>query len=101
MRDGMHDQLCAADFDTLPQRRRGVIFDNTVRMLEVVEIVQLRAGALRSAPPFAVLLRDNGVNTSMPQGTYLYHHPVHGELTLFTVPQGPDAHGMRYELVFN
>ena len=99
----MLDQLCAANFDTLPQRLLGATFDGTTRMLEIVEIQPLLANGLHNAhtPPFAVIVRDNGASTSIPQGTYTYHHPGHGELALFTVPLGPDSHGMRYEITFN
>jgi hypothetical protein len=100
----MLDQLCAADFDTLPQRSLGVTFAGTARVLQIVEIQFLSAvstSSARAAPPFAMLLRDNGARASMPQGTYVYQHPVHGELVLFTVPLGPDSHGMLYEVAFN
>jgi hypothetical protein len=35
------------------------------------------------------------------RGIYRLHHPARGALDLFMVPLGPDACGMRYEIVFN
>jgi len=37
----------------------------------------------------------------LPQGIYRLHHPTHGALDLFMAPIGPDARGMRYEIIFN
>ena len=36
----------------------------------------------------------------LPQGTYLLTHAELGELTLFLVPIGADADGIRYEAAF-
>jgi hypothetical protein len=37
----------------------------------------------------------------LPQGMYTLAHPQMGEHELFLVPIGPDASGMRYEVVFS
>jgi hypothetical protein len=97
----MLETLRAADFETLPERRLHVVFGDVETALEIIDIQKLPQNALRSVPPFALLLRDNGTRVARPQDTYLYQHPVHGQLALFTVPIGPDAHGMRYEIIFN
>ncbi len=97
----MLEQLSAADFETLPDRRLAVAFGNADTLLEIKEIRHLRASESRPAPPFALLLRDSGAKISVPQGTYVYRHPIHGPLELFTVPIGPDGNGMCYEIIFN
>jgi hypothetical protein len=54
----------------------------------------------RPQTPFAVIL----IGPSQPvlsQGIYTLHHPIRGGMDLFVVPIGPDARGMRYEIVFN
>ncbi len=97
----MLERLVAADFEALPGRALGVVFGERAANLEIKEIKPLPAQLTRKAPPFALILRDTGTHTSMPQGTYVYHHPVHGDLPLFTVPIGPDGEGTCYEITFN
>jgi hypothetical protein len=96
----MLERLIAADFESLPGNMLGVAFDDRTASLEVKEVKLLSAHPSRDAP-FALTLRDAGARTSMPQGTYVYHHPVHGDLPLFTVPVGPDGTGFCYEITFN
>lgn len=96
----MIDRLGAEDFENLPgnslhqRREAGPV------PLEVIEIVR-PSPTSGSVARFAILLRENGVRAFEPQGTFVYDHPRLGELALFTVPIGPDAHGMRYEINFN
>ena len=96
----MIDRLGAEDFENLPgnaltqRRAAGPV------ALEVIEVVR-RPATLRPVAPFALVLRENGARLWEPQGTFVYDHPAHGELELFTVPIGPDAQGMRYEINFN
>ena len=97
----MLDQLSAADFETLPEGRLALVHGERRILLEVAAIRPLPARAKRPVPPFALLLRDNGARSSLPQGTFRYEHPVHGALDLFTVPIGPDSKGMCYEVIFN
>lgn len=97
----MIDRLCAADFEALPGQRLAMVHGGKRIVLEVAGVRALPARAKRAAPPFALLLRDNGARASLPQGTFRYEHPVHGPLDLFTVPVGPDGQGMCYEIIFN
>lgn len=97
----MLERLIAADFEALPGRALGVVFGERVANLEIKEIRPLPVHQSREAPPFALILRDTGTHASMPQGTYVYRHPVRGDLPLFTVPIGPDGQGICYEITFN
>jgi hypothetical protein len=54
----------------------------------------------RPEPPFSVVLHA-AREVVLPQGIYRLHHPTLNALDLFIVPIGPDARGMRYEIVFN
>ena len=97
----MIDQLAAADFETLPEHRLAMVHGDKRIDFEVAGVRALPARSQRPAPPFALLLRDKGARTALPQGTFRYEHPVHGALDLFTVPIGPDGQGMCYEIIFN
>ena len=97
----MIDQLSAADFETLPGHRLAMVHGDKRIDFEVAGVRALPARSQRPAPPFALLLRDKGARTALPQGTFRYEHPVHGALDLFTVPIGPDGQGMCYEIIFN
>lgn len=97
----MLHRLAAADFENLPEGRIRCDRGDEAHWLRVVEIRTLPPGLPRAAPPFAVVLREDGARQSLPQGIYRYGHPVHGALDLFTVPLGPDGAGMRYEIIFN
>jgi hypothetical protein len=96
----MIDRLGAEDFENLPQNSLAQHRDSGPVMLEVIEVKRMPA-AIRPVAPFALIIRENGAQLWKPQGIYVYEHPQHGELELFTVPIGPDAHGMRYEINFN
>lgn len=96
----MLDRLTAADFESLPDRRIEAEFGEGRVALEIKEVRLLPANPKRGAP-FALTLRENGASRYAPQGTYVYRHPLHGPLELFTVPSGPDGVGMCYEITFN
>ena len=97
----MLDQLSAADFETLPDHRIEATLGDKSVILEITEVRALSPSVKRASSPFAVTLRENGANKSLPQGNYTYRHPLHGSLELFTVPLGPDGNGMCYEIIFN
>jgi len=97
----MLEKLVPADFENLPDGRLKVSFGDSDILLEIAEVRQLKASPSRRAAPFSVTLRDPGATRAVPQGIYVYHHPVHGPLSLFTVPIGPDDQGMRYEFILN
>jgi hypothetical protein len=50
--------------------------------------------------PFSLLFRGGPPDRFLPQRTYDLEHPELGNLSIFLVPLGPDAEGMRYEAVF-
>lgn len=52
--------------------------------------------------PFALLWHHAPLpgGAYLPQRTYTLQHATLGTLTLFLVPLGPDATGMRYEAIF-
>ena len=66
----MLDQLCAADFDTLPQRLLGATFDGTARMLEIVEIQPLLGNGLRNAHTRSEHLDTTGYLYLSPSGAW-------------------------------
>ncbi len=47
------------------------------------------------------LIFQSDVHEHLPQGSFLFGHPVLGEQQIFIVPIGPNAQGMRYEAIFN
>lgn len=51
--------------------------------------------------PFALYLHHPRGDAYLPQRTYCLEHPNLGALDLFMVPLGPDAKGMRYEIIFS
>jgi hypothetical protein len=52
------------------------------------------------AEQFSLIFRSSA-SGYIPQGTYTFEHDKLGVFDLFLVPIGPDAIGMRYEVVFN
>lgn len=50
---------------------------------------------------FALLFCSPGEKRFAPQSTYTVEHDTLGELDMFLVPRGPDAHGMTYEAIYN
>ena len=97
----MLEKLVSADFENLPDGKLKVSFGDSDILLEIAEVRQLKTSHSRRAAPFSVTLRDPGAARAVPQGIYVYQHPVHGPLSLFTVPIGPDGSGMCYEIILN
>ena len=52
------------------------------------------------AEQFSLIFRSSA-SGYIPQGTYTFEHDKLGAFDLFLVPIGPDAIGMRYEVIFN
>jgi hypothetical protein len=50
--------------------------------------------------PYSVYFRTPR-QVVLPQAIYRVEHERMGPMEIFLVPIGPDAHGMRYEAVFN
>lgn len=66
--------------------------------LDLVEASPLRiSGGFQS---FSIVFRGPA-DTFLPQATYTLHHDTIAPFELFIVPIGQDAHGFRYEAVFN
>ena len=97
----MLERLSASDFSNLPDGKLPAVFGEEEILLEIAEVRQFAPSRTREVPPFSIMLRERGTRRAMPQGTYLYRHPAHGPLQLFTVPIGPDADGMRYEIILS
>ncbi len=53
----------------------------------------------RNRAPFSLVFRADP-SGYLIQGTYEIEHEQLGRLPLFMVPLGPDAQGMRYEIIF-
>lgn len=70
--------------------------------LQLTELKPLGYGVPGGRAPFALLFHHTLLpkNAYLPQGTYTLHHTDAGSITLFLVPLGPDAQGMRYEAIF-
>lgn len=51
--------------------------------------------------PFSLTFRNPEKKAYLPQRIYRLEHEQLGSLDLFIVPLGPDADGMRYEVIFN
>ena len=74
-----------------------------------VEVELIAATALASRPPIEGLAKRGPFSIVfraprdflVPQKIYQLQHDKLGTLDIFLVPIGPDAHGMRYEAVFN
>lgn len=70
--------------------------------LELEEAVSLGSAAGPGfRQPFALHLRHPRGDAFLPQRTYCLEHPTLGAFDLFIVPLGPDARGMRYEIIFS
>lgn len=97
----MLEHLSANDFSDLPDGKLAAAFGEEDIVLEIAEIRQLAAQPRRAVQPCSILLRERGARRALPQGIYAYRHPQRGALHLFTVPVGPDAQGMLYEIILN
>lgn len=49
---------------------------------------------------FSLLFRNERSDVYLSQAMYTVQHAQMGDLTLFVVPLGPQADGMRYEVLF-
>jgi hypothetical protein len=72
---------------------------------ELVEVTGYAAGpratgATIRREPFSLVFRGPRAPV-LPQRIYTLEHDAFGRLELFIVPIGPDATGMRYQVVFN
>jgi len=90
------EKLCIQDFAPYLHRHFHVVQPEGYE-LELVEVNDLSKG---SQDQFSVIF-VSPVSPWLQQGIYTLHHPRAFEMTLFLVPIGPNAQGMRYEAVFS
>jgi hypothetical protein len=77
-----------------------VVDENHTVPFELIEVTPLQNTANQPRNPFSLLWRAPK-SYIFPQGTYIFRHPVLGNLDIFIVPVGVDTTGVRYEAVFN
>lgn len=94
------DQLRREDFEALLGTPFAIVLRDGELPLELIEARTLKSPSPRPTSPFALLFRGPQ-RPVLPQGTYPLAHGTLGRLELFMVPIGPDAVGMRYEIIFN
>lgn len=93
-----HGDFAARNGDTFAVRLGdGEAID--LRLVDVQRFGGDSSGGGRT--PFSLLFRGGPADRYLPQQTYELSHPDLGVLSIFLVPLGPDAEGMRYEAVFN
>ena len=70
--------------------------------VELIEVSSIGSGDREDdkRQPFSLVFRGPQ-DPTLPQQIYQMEHTTMGALEIFLVPIGPDAHGMRYEAVFN
>jgi hypothetical protein len=92
----MKELLSLADF-TPHVHTRFCVTGLSDYYLELTEAVDLSNAQLEQFS-----LAFSGVTSPwLPQGLYALTHPAMGECSLFLVPNGPDASGMRYQAAFS
>jgi hypothetical protein len=96
----MLENIKSDEFTALRDTPLALEADGHRHTLRVAEVRRFEPHGERPEPPFAVILLAP-CECRLPQGIYRLHHPTRGPLDLFMVPIGPDARGMRYEIVFN
>jgi hypothetical protein len=94
----MLEQLKSGEFPIATQLTLEV--NGQQHSMQVAEVREFPAHHARPEPPFSVTLLAQR-ELLLPQGIYRLHHPTRGALDLFMAPLGPDARGMRYEIIFN
>lgn len=98
----MLDQLTSADFTPHLHSSFRIHFDNG-RILEttLVEVGEFAQHAEQTRCPFSLVFLSSERSFYLRQAIYTIEHEQMGKLDLFVVPLGPDASGMRYEVVFS
>ncbi len=92
----MTAEIAAADF--APHVGRD--FPTDEGPLRLVEVTPARDAIARGHRAFSLVFRG-APEQPLAQGIRSIDHPTLGTLSIFVVPIGPDAHGLRYEAVFN
>lgn len=94
--------LSAEDFSSLLNQKLWVRFTPHVRLpAELIDAKSFQNYSPLERQPFSIVVRTEQKNEYYPQGTFIIEHPDKGDLALFLVPIGFDAHGMKYEAIFS
>jgi len=97
------ESLTLADFQPYLNQVFSIrLSDGGTYPLELVELQEL-GGSPESGfrQPFSLMFRNPDKKAYLPQQIYRLEHEQMGALDLFIVPLGPDASGMRYEVIFS
>jgi hypothetical protein len=94
--------LSIKDFEPFMHQKIGIRFTPTIRLeAELIEIKSFQNYSPLERLPFAMVLRTEQKKEYYPQSIFIIEHPQKGDLPLFLVPIGFDAHGMKYEVIFS
>lgn len=96
----MLENITSEQFSSLIDKSLELAAGGQRYRMQVAEVRAFPPHGERPVAPFSVVLRG-ARELRLAQGIYRLQHPSLGALDLFVVPIGPDAHGMRYEIVFN
>ncbi len=94
------NEIPAEDFDALVGQALTCRADSAAVELQLEQVWRSPYPTGRELPGYSLYLRGSG-QTHLSQGIIEFLHPQHGALQLFMTPIGRDAHGLRYEIVFN
>jgi hypothetical protein len=96
----MLEQITSQEFRSLQETPLTLEVNGRHHAVQVAEVREFPAHHARPEPPFSVTLLAHR-ELLFSQGIYRLHLPTRGALDVFMVPLGPDARGMRYEIIFN
>lgn len=96
----MLEQITSQEFSALQETFLTLEANGRNHTVQVAEVREFPMHHARPEPPFSITLLAPR-ELLLPQGIYRLHHPTRGALDLFMAPLGPDARGMRYEIIFN
>lgn len=94
--------LRALDFEPLKNQPFIIQFTPEVKLpADLIEVKETENYLHGDRTPFFIVFRTEQKDRFYPQGIYDVVHPTKGLISIFLVPLGPDAKGMRYEAVFS
>lgn len=97
------DALSLADFAPYLKQlfhiRLGSEETYSLELVEAAELGSPPTPGLRK--PFSLIFTNPDKTSYLPQRIYCLEHEKLGSLDVFIVPLGPDASGMRYQVIFN
>lgn len=96
----MTEQLMCADFAAQIGSTFTIHYSGDAALeVHLTEAVELRAPT-NAGHSFQLIFQSDR-REYLPQGSFLFRHPVLGEQQIFIVPIGPTEQGMRYQAIFN